>query len=195
MKARMLPGVTAVDRTMRSGSPKRQLGAGRGVAPPAPPVDEAMTIELWTVLIAGRCGPVNCWCNFSRIFGAPQRGRAIALERRRATSRDQVLSERERACVAPRQRLSRWYRRTARLAASAREIPGLRVISPLMSRSTWPSLPRQTRRNSVSACRDVLHPRRSHHHAATTMTPAIAIAETLSMPHLTRRAGASLWRV
>jgi hypothetical protein len=37
----------------------------------------------------------------------------------------------------------------------------------------------------------VLHLRRSHHHAATTMTPAIAIAETLSMLHLTRRAGAS----
>ena len=28
----------------------------------------------WTVLIAGRCGTVNCWRNFSRIFGAPQPG-------------------------------------------------------------------------------------------------------------------------
>ena len=85
-----------------------------------------------------------------------------------------------------RQRLSRWYRRTARLAASAREIPGLRVISPLMSRSTWPSLPRQMWRKCVSASRDAPFLRRSHNQAATTLTPEIAIAETLSKPHLTR---------
>ena len=36
-----------------------------------------------------------------------------------------------------RQWLSRSYRRTARVTASAREIPGVRVCSASMSRSTW----------------------------------------------------------
>jgi hypothetical protein len=55
--------------------------------------------------------------------------------------------------------LSRRYRSTARRAASARDIPGARVISLSRSRSAWRSSPRQIRRSSFSAA--YLRPRRA----------------------------------
>ena len=60
---------------------------------------------------------------------------------------------------------------------------------PLISCSSWPSLPRQMRRNCVSACREVPLLRRSQNHTATIMTPGIVIAEILSMLHVTRPRG------
>ena len=65
--------IVGAPQGIRLGGP-RQRGAGRAVAPPPSSLHEACrSSTAWTVLIAGRCGPVYCARNFSRIFGAPQR--------------------------------------------------------------------------------------------------------------------------
>ncbi len=79
------------------------------------------------------------------------------------------------------QRLSRWYRSTARFAASPREIPGDRIISALMSRSILRSSLRQMRRSCFSASRDLRPLSRGHTQTPRRMIARIAIAVRLSM--------------
>ena len=68
---------------------------------------------------------------------------SFPLGQRSRAGHDPVMERSQRAPAVMRQWLSRSYRRTARVTASAREIPGVRVCSASMSRSTWAALPRQ----------------------------------------------------
>ena len=82
----------------------------------------------------------------------------------------------QRAPVVMRQWLSRSYRRTARVTASAREIPGVRVCSASMSRSTWAALPKQMWRSRVSARRAPPLRPAAHHTTSPTVATSTSTA-------------------
>ena len=101
---------------------------------------------------------------------------SLPLGQRSRAGHDPVPERSQRAPVVMRQWLSRSYRRTARVTASAREIPGVRVCSASMSRSTWAALPRQMWRSRVSARRAPPLRPAAHHTTSPTVATSTSTA-------------------
>ena len=109
---------------------------------------------------------------------------SLPLAQRSRAGHDPVPERSQRAPAVMRQWLSRSYRRTARVTASARAIPGVRVCSASMSRSTWAALPRQMCRSRVSArrappLRPAAHHTTSPTVATSTSTATVSTADSI----------------
>ena len=163
---------------------KRAVRSTSGEAPP----------EIWVAAGTGRViGASWPWRPAATIAAAMGNTPMMKFRLPRAESRGRSVRMARAPCVSisaeesTPQRLSRRYRSTARLAASAREMPGVRVISKSMSRSSWASLPKQMRRSCGSALRAAPPPRRSQSHTPSTTRTRIAIPVALSISHRSPR--------